>query len=279
MAIAAVVVAMPCGMSVGVLSFGERGGFVRVRFDEVSFSYRGRRALRDVTWGFGGGVTGLLGPNGAGKTTLLSLVVTLLRADSGRVYVGDHDLSTGAGRRQARRLLGFVPQRFSLAPEMRVGDTVTYAAWVHGVAERDCPQAAVRALEEVGLIDRREDPVRALSGGQRQRLGLAAALAHDPAVVVLDEPTVGLDPGQRLRLRERVAAVGERRTVLLASHLLEDIEHLCDRVGVLAGGAVVFDGTVAELSGLIDGAAVPEAAPGSRFERAYDALIAKLGEA
>jgi ABC-2 type transport system ATP-binding protein len=251
---------------------------MQVTIENVSFSYRRRKALNAVNWALDGGVTGLLGPNGAGKTTLLSLLVTLLKPKTGRISLGDHDLGTVSGRAKARRLLGFVPQRFSLASEMTVAETVAYAAWVHGLPDRDCAKAASRAIEEVALIDERAHPVRALSGGQRQRLGLAAALAHDPAVLILDEPTVGLDPGQRLKMRQRIAEIGEQRTVLLSSHLLEDIEHLCGRVGVLAQGRMVFDGDIGELDALIESTPADTTVLGSRFERAYDSLITRLGD-
>ncbi|GGP34687.1 ATP-binding cassette domain-containing protein [Saccharothrix coeruleofusca] len=244
-----------------------------VHVERVGFSYGRTEILRGVDWRIGLGVTGLLGPNGAGKTTLLNLLVGLARPTGGTITMRDGDRGAGFA-------VGFVPQRFSLAGEMRVLDTVAYAAWVNGVAREDCGKAAGTALEMVGLSDNARTRVRALSGGQRQRVGIAAALAHQPRLLVLDEPTAGLDPGQRLRLREVVAAIGATRAVLLSTHLIEDISHLCDRVGVLAGGRLVFDGTERELTALIDDTdATAAASAGSRFERAYDALITGLGAA
>jgi ABC-2 type transport system ATP-binding protein len=251
---------------------------MRVTAEGLAFGYRGRRKVLDgLTWAVEPGITGLLGPNGAGKTTLLSLIVTLLPVRGGRLLIGKHDLSTAAGRSGARRELGFVPQRFSLAGELTVADTVAYAAWVHGLDRRECGDAARRALASVdlsGLADRR---TRTLSGGQRQRVGIAAALAHDPRVLILDEPTAGLDPGQRLRVREVVARLGEDRTVLVSTHLIEDIAHLCSRVGVLAGGRIEFHGTFPELEALIEDTS-EGSAYGSGFERAYDRLIERVGE-
>ncbi|WP_312865089.1 ATP-binding cassette domain-containing protein [Saccharothrix tamanrassetensis] len=222
--------------------------------------------LSGVDWVVGTGVTGLLGPNGAGKTTLLSLLVGLEKPDSGVLRF--EGATSGA--------IGFVPQRFSLVGGMRVLDTVAYAAWVNGVDRVDCAVAAVRALAAVRLDDLAAARVRTLSGGQRQRLGVAAALAHEPDLLVLDEPTVGLDPAQRMRLREVIADIGRTRTVLLSTHLIEDISHLCQRVGVLAEGRLVFDGTEAELTDLVDSTPSPGVL-GSPFERAYHALVAKLG--
>jgi ABC-2 type transport system ATP-binding protein len=224
-----------------------------------------------VTWNIGHGITGLLGPNGAGKSTLLSLIVTLLRPNTGKLSIGNYNLMTKAGRKSARRLLGYMPQQYSLPGAMRVHDCVAYASWVQGLAERECDAAAVRALEEVGLDAKSRDRIRTLSGGERQRLGLAAALAHNPAILILDEPTVGLDPVQRLRLREHIGHLGKERTVVIASHLLEDIEHLCHDLGVLYEGRVAFTGTPRDLSKLAS--ADSDHVPGTLLERAYDSLL------
>ncbi|MEV0677184.1 ATP-binding cassette domain-containing protein [Actinosynnema sp. NPDC050436] len=239
---------------------------MHIEFDGVHFRYGRRQVLSGVDWTVGPGVTGLLGPNGAGKTTLLNLLVGLEKPHSGALRF------TGG----ASGTIGFVPQHFSLVGGMRVVDTVAYAAWVNGVDRRACAAAASRALEAVRLEDLVTARVRTLSGGQRQRLGVAAALAHEPDVLVLDEPTVGLDPAQRMRLREVVADIGRTRTVLLSTHLIEDISHLCHRVGVLADGRLVFDGTEEELTELVDSAPA-SGVLGSPFERAYQALVARLG--
>ena len=253
-------------------------GRMRVTLEGLDFGYRGRKkVLNDLTWTLEPGVTGLLGPNGAGKTTLLSLIVTLLPVRGGRLFIGEHDLSTTAGRSRARRTLGFVPQRFSLAGELTVADTVAYAAWVHGLERRECGPAALRALESVDLSALADQRTHTLSGGQRQRVGIASALAHDPRVLVLDEPTAGLDPGQRLRVREVVAELGQDRTVLVSTHLIEDVAHLCSRVGVLAGGRIEFHGTFPELKALIEDSSAGSPY-GSEFERAYDRLIERVGE-
>lgn len=219
-----------------------------------------------MDWTIGPGVTGLLGPNGAGKTTLLNLLVGLEKPDSGTIRLPGSSSGT----------VGFVPQRFSLVGGMRVVDTVANAAWVNGVDRRECADAALRALTAVRLDDLVAARVRTLSGGRRRRLGVAAALAHEPDLIVLDEPTVGLDPAQRMRLREVIADIGRTRAVLLSTHLIEDISHLCQRVGVLAEGRPAFDGTEAELTELVD--STPSSGVlGSPFERAYHALVAKLG--
>jgi ABC-2 type transport system ATP-binding protein len=225
--------------------------------------YGRRRVLRGVDWDVRSGVTGLLGPNGAGKTTLLSVMVGLLRPKAGSVVVHG-----GSAR------FGFVPQRFSMAGGMRLLDAISYTAWINGVADRDA--AARKALAAVDLTDLAGDRVRTLSGGQRQRAGIAAGLAHEPDVLVLDEPTVGLDAGQRWRVRDLIAEIGRTRPVIVSTHLLEDVSYMCARVGILAHGRLVFDGTVAELE-----AAEPRAQPHARrspIEAGYERLLETSAE-
>jgi ABC-2 type transport system ATP-binding protein len=215
-----------------------------VRVAGVVAGYRRRRVLRGVDWDVRAGVTGLLGPNGSGKTTLLSVMVGLLRPVAGSVVIRD------AGVR-----FGFVPQRFSMAGGMRLVDAVSYTAWVSGVTRGECDSAARRALTAVDLVGKAGERIRTLSGGQRQRAGIAAGLVHEPDLLVLDEPTVGLDAEQRWRVRDLIAEIGRTRPVVLSTHLLDDVSYLCERVGVLAGGRLVFDGTVAELEAAGDGLA------------------------
>lgn len=192
--------------------------------------------LRGIDWDVHAGVTGLLGPNGAGKTTLLSVLVGLLQPSAGSVAVGGGD---------AR--FGFVPQQFSFAGGMRLVDAISYTAWINGVSRDERETAARKALAAVDLTGKAGDRVKTLSGGERQRAGIAAGLAHDPDVLVLDEPTVGLDAGQRWRVRDLIADIGRTRPVILSTHLLEDVSYLCERVGVMSGGLLVFDGNVSDL--------------------------------
>ncbi|WP_262061504.1 ABC transporter ATP-binding protein [Streptomyces sp. STR69] len=215
----------------------------------LSLRYGSTHALDDVSLRLGEGVTGLLGPNGAGKTTLLRVLATALPADSGTFTVLDHDPGTTGGRQEVRRVLGYLPQTPGFHPDFTAFEFVDYVAILKELTDREGRHREVRrVLAEVDLSDVRGKRIKKLSGGMRQRVALAAALVGDPGFLVLDEPTVGLDPEQRMRFRELIARAGEGRTVLLSTHQTEDVAMLCNRVVVMAGGTVRFDGTPAELT-------------------------------
>ncbi|GAA3982127.1 ABC transporter ATP-binding protein [Streptomyces sp. NBC_01352] len=215
----------------------------------LSLRYGGTRALDDVSLRLTRGVTGLLGPNGAGKTTLLRVLATAVPPDRGAFTVLGHDPATSRGRQDVRRSLGYLPQTPGFHPDFTAFEFVDYVAILKELTNRGARHREVRrVLEEVDLGDVRGRRIKRLSGGMRQRVALAAALVGDPGFLVLDEPTVGLDPEQRMRFRELIAQAGEGRTVLLSTHQTEDVAMLCNRVVVLAGGQVRFDGTPAELT-------------------------------
>jgi ABC-2 type transport system ATP-binding protein len=215
----------------------------------LSLHYGRTRALDGVELWLTPGVTGLLGPNGAGKTTLLRVLATAVPADRGSFTVLGHDPGTARGRQEVRRHLGYLPQTPGFHPGFTAFEFVDYVAILKELTDRRARHREVRrVLEEVGLGEVRGRRIRKLSGGMRQRVALAAALVGDPGFLVLDEPTVGLDPEQRMRFRELIARAGEGRTVLLSTHQTEDVAMLCRRVLVMAGGTVRFDGTPAELT-------------------------------
>lgn len=245
-----------------------------VVFTRLNHYYRKREALHDVTVAFTPGITGLLGPNGAGKSTLLGLASTVLRPQQGTVQIGAWDLSDRRQRMSARERLGFLPQRFTVVPSMRAGEVTSYTAWVQGVPRSESPRAGQEALEALGLSELRHARVRSLSGGQRQRLGIAAALSHRPDVLLLDEATVALDPVARVEFRQYLKDISDQRTVLLSTHLVEDVIHLCDRVVVLDRGRIVFQGTTsefAEVGSRADGE--PTSALASPAEESYARLL------
>ena len=215
----------------------------------VTKSYGRTRALDGVDLTFDRGVTGLLGPNGAGKTTLLRIVATSIAADAGRVrLLGRDPHGSHAELTAIRRQLGYLPQELGYPSDMTTFGFVEYVAVLKEWNDRDRRLREVRrVLELVGLADLATKRVGKLSGGQRRRVGLAQSLLGDPRILVLDEPTTGLDPTQRADLRRTLSVVGGQCAVLLSTHQTEDVAALCERVVVLAGGTVRFDGPVTEM--------------------------------
>jgi ABC-2 type transport system ATP-binding protein len=223
-----------------------------VRASQLTLRYSRKTALDGVSFTLHDGVTGLLGPNGAGKTTLLRILATAIAADSGELTTLDQDPRTAAGRLAVRRRLGYLPQNPGFHPHFTAFDFVDYVAILKELVHGRHMEVR-RVLAAVGLDDQRGVKIKALSGGMRQRVALAAALLGDPALVILDEPTVGLDPEQRLRFRELIAESGEGRTVLLSTHQTEDVMTVCQRVIVLDHGQSRFQGEPAELAALARG--------------------------
>ncbi|MBR8741755.1 ATP-binding cassette domain-containing protein [Nocardiopsis sp. MG754419] len=211
-------------------------------------TYGTRRALDGVDLDLGPGVTGLLGRNGAGKTTLLRCLATDLEATDGELSVLGRDPERAAERTEIRRRLGYLPQNPSFYPHFTTFGLLDYMAVLkERGGRRERHDEVRRALRRVDLYDRRHTRLRRLSGGMRQRLGLAAALLGDPHLLLLDEPTIGLDPEQRIRFRDLVSELAVHSTVLLSTHQIEDVAALCRRVLVLDQGRVIFDGTPAAL--------------------------------
>lgn len=226
------------------------------RLRRVSKKYGGTVALHAVDLDLDRGVTGLLGPNGAGKSTLLRLLATAETATSGQISVSGHDLTGSlAGRTEARRLIGYLPQEVGFPRRMTAFGFLDYVAVLKEWSDTPRRHEEVRrVLRLVELGDLGTKRVAALSGGQRRRLALAQAFMGTPELLILDEPTTGLDPEQRASLRSLVSEQARSCGVLLATHQTEDVATLCDRVIVLDGGAVRFDGTVADLVATADGA-------------------------
>jgi ABC-2 type transport system ATP-binding protein len=223
-----------------------------VQAEGLSLRFGRTRVLDDVSFELRDGVTGLLGPNGAGKTTLLRILATAIPADAGRLRVLGADPRAAAGRLAIRRRLGYLPQSPGFHQHFTAFEFVDYIAILKEIV--DGRHAEVRrVLHAVGLDDQRGKKIKALSGGMRQRVGLAAALLGDPALVILDEPTVGLDPERRVRFRELIARIGEGRTVLLSTHQTEDVATVCQHVIVLDRGRIRFSGEPVALAGVARG--------------------------
>lgn len=203
----------------------------------VSYSFGETQALCEVSMSLGLGINGVLGVNGAGKTTLLRILAGQLRPVSGECRYGT-DSSLGLSY---RRRVSILPQHFTFPGNYRVREFVAFAAWLKGNSSRRAGELADDSLSAVGLIDRRDARMRSLSGGMRRRAGLASALVGDPEILVLDEPTTGVDPEQRATLRELIRVQSKDRIIVFSSHVLEDVQQLADHVVVLHEGRVVAD--------------------------------------
>ncbi|MFE5852906.1 ABC transporter ATP-binding protein [Streptomyces sp. NPDC056500] len=210
----------------------------------VTVRFRGTLALDGVSLTLSTGVIGLLGPNGAGKTTLLRVLATALVPDRGDVRIAGRNPLVPAERQEIRRRLGYLPQNPGFHRHFTAFEFVDYIAILKEHTERAGRHDEVRrVLAAVGLSQERGKKMKSLSGGMRQRVTLAAALIGEPELLILDEPTVGLDPEQRLRFRDLISELGADRTVLLSTHQTEDVTALCHRVVVMGGGRIRRDDT------------------------------------
>lgn len=213
---------------------------------DLSRRYGDFTAVSDVSFSVDEGeIVGLLGPNGAGKTTTLRMITGFLPPTSGRVTVAGRNLFADGA--MVRRELGYLPEHVNLYPEMRVEEYLRYRARLERMSRADEGPAISEALERCLLTDVRRQILGTLSKGYRQRVGLAVAILHRPRVLVLDEPTVGLDPKQIIAIRELIRELGRERTLLLSTHILPEVELLCDRLVILDRGRVVAQGTPDEL--------------------------------
>lgn len=188
-----------------------------------------------------GEIVGILGPNGAGKTTTIRMITGFLPPTTGQVTVGGKDLF--AAPREARREIGYLPENVALYGEMRVEEYLRYRARLEGLSKAEARQGIGEALTACLLDDVRHQIIGTLSKGYRQRVGLATAILHQPRVLVLDEPTVGLDPKQIIAIRDLIRHLGRQRTLLLSTHILPEVELLCDRVMIIDRGRIVASGT------------------------------------
>jgi ABC-2 type transport system ATP-binding protein len=224
-------------------------GTAVVRAEGLSRRYGATRALDGVDIALERGITGLLGPNGAGKTTLLSILATVNEPDAGRVSAFGLDPGHAAERVEIRRRLGYLPQELGYHRHFTVAAFLDYVAILKEITDRRRrAQEVARVLAAVSLEDRARSRIRALSGGMRQRLGIAQALLGEPDLLILDEPTAGLDPEQRLRFRELLSSLPGDPVTVLSTHQADDIAAICPHVVVLLKGQVHFAGTPAELA-------------------------------
>mgnify|MGYP003630068025 CR=1 FL=1 len=216
-----------------------------VEADDLSKRYGSHRAVDGVTFRIGRGeLVGFLGPNGAGKSTTMRMLTGYLYPDQGHARIGGLPVDSV----EARARVGYLPEHTPLYREMRVDRYLKFVATVRGVRRADVNHSVARVLRSCDLEDHATRRIGALSKGYRQRVGLAQALVADPDVLVLDEPTSGLDPGEIVRIRDLIVQLAEKKTILLSTHVLPEVEEVCQRVLILAAGRLVADGSLSELA-------------------------------
>ncbi len=222
-----------------------------IKIKNVSKSYGQKQALKNLSLDIPVGMFGLLGRNGAGKTTLMKTIATLLKKQTGELTVCGIPVERAA---EVRSVIGYLPQDFDMYGNMTVLEALDYLGLLSGMGKSERQRRISLLLEQVNLIPHKGKRVKALSGGMKQRLGIAQALLHDPKVLIVDEPTAGLDPEERVRFRNLLCEVAQDKTVLLSTHIVGDVEATCDKIAILDEGRLLFGGTVTALCGLAQGA-------------------------
>ena len=218
-----------------------------LQISNLSKTYpNGVQALKDVSLNISNGMFGLLGPNGAGKSTLMRTIATLQDADSGTIMFGDIDVSKQ--KQELRKVLGYLPQEFGVYPKVSAEEMLHYIARLKGIANDKERKELVKALlEQVNLYNHRNKSLGGYSGGMKQRFGIAQALIGNPKLIIVDEPTAGLDPAERLRFNNLLSEIGENVVVILSTHIVDDVSELCKDMAIIAGGKVVQRGNPEEL--------------------------------
>jgi len=244
---------------------------VNVALTEIHRSFGKNKAVDDVSLELGTGVFGLLGPNGAGKTSLLRMLATVLPPTSGKIRLLDRDPRRPAARREIRQRLGYLPQNLGYYPSFTVVEFVEYFALLKQMPSSAVPKAVAQAVERLDLGAKAKARLRTLSGGMLRRVGIAQAIVNDPDLLLLDEPTAGLDPEQRVQLRALMRSLGESATVIVSTHLVEDVGAACSEVALMSAGKIVFRGTSADLTARGEGHGVGDAP----LERGYSAVLAE----
>jgi ABC-2 type transport system ATP-binding protein len=226
---------------------------LELRIDSLSKTYpNGVQALRDVSLTIPTGMFGLLGPNGAGKSTLMRTIATLQEADSGSITLGGMDVLRR--KDDVRRVLGYLPQEFGVYPRVSAEGLLEHFAILKGIADRRLRKDTVAALlQRVNLYDVRKQKLGTFSGGMRQRFGIAQALLGNPQLIIVDEPTAGLDPGERVRFHNLLAEIGENVIVILSTHIVEDVSDLCSRMAIISHGRVLAEGEPSQRMANVEG--------------------------
>lgn len=203
-----------------------------------------KKALDNVNLNIKQGMFGLLGKNGAGKSTLMKILATILNKSSGQVNVCNIDISN---KKEIRNIVGYLPQEFSFCPKLSVYETLDYIGVLNEMSSKERKRVIPDLLEKVALLQYKSVKVKALSGGMKRRLGIAQAIMNDPKIIIVDEPTAGLDPEERIRFRNLLCDISKDKIVILSTHIVEDIETTCEKTAILNEGKIIYNGSINEL--------------------------------
>ena len=252
---------------------------ISLRIDGLSKTYpNGVRALHDVSLDIPTGMFGLLGPNGAGKSTLMRTIATLQEADSGSIRLGDIDVLRD--KDAVRRVLGYLPQEFGVYPRISAETMLDHFAVLKGITvARDRREVVSALLHRTNLYDQRKQNLSTFSGGMRQRFGIAQALIGNPQLIIVDEPTAGLDPEERVRFHNLLAEIGENVVIILSTHIVEDVSDLCPTMAIISKGRVLMSGVpqdaIQKLEGMIWQRAIDKKQLAD-FESRYSVIATRL---
>jgi ABC-2 type transport system ATP-binding protein len=218
---------------------------MKIEIKNLSKKYVSKHALKSIDLEIHQGMFGLLGPNGAGKTTLMRILTTLIKKSDGSIFIDNIDIGE---KTKIRSLVGYLPQDFSIYPSMSVYEAMDYLAILSGIKDRKFRHSRINELLKAVNLDKHiKVKFKALSGGMKRRLGIAQALLHDPKIIIVDEPTAGLDPEERIRFRNLLCDFAVDRIVILSTHIVEDIEFTCENLAILKDGSVLYQGKVSDL--------------------------------
>ena len=208
----------------------------------LSKSYDGKKdALNSLDLVIPNGMFGILGRNGSGKSTLMNIIATILQPSKGTVTINGIEIKNS---QMIRQMIGYLPQDFDFYPNMKVSEVLYYLGFLSKINQKDFDNYVDLILRKVNLIDYKNKKVKSLSGGMKKRLGIAQAILHDPKVIIVDEPTAGLDPEERVRLRNLLSDLAENKIVIISTHIVSDIESTCNRIAILDKGSLVYKGDI-----------------------------------
>ena len=224
---------------------------MELNISHLTKEFKGVAAVDDVSYTLGAGVYGLLGVNGAGKTTLMRMLCTLMKPDKGCITWDGKDIFELDG--QYRKLLGYLPQDFGYYPDFTVQDYLMYVGSIKGLRPATAKQRTARLIKQVGLEKEKKKKMKRLSGGMKRRVGIPQAVLNNPSILILDEPTAGLDPNERIRFRNLISELAQERLVLLSTHIVSDVEYIANEILLMKDGKICVAGTPKELLGPMRG--------------------------